>query len=101
MFEVGFTELLLIFALALIVLGPHRLPELASKIGRWVGRARAMARQLREQLDQEVSFEDAAPRPRRATPETSASTPTPGRQDVDAPNDPPPDVQTPHERPGP
>lgn len=55
MFEVGFTELILICGLALIVLGPERLPRLAQQIGRWVGRARAMARQLREQLDQEVN----------------------------------------------
>jgi len=54
MFEVGFTELLLIFALSLIVLGPERLPKLAQQVGRWVGRARAMARQFRDQLDEEA-----------------------------------------------
>ena len=54
MFEVGFTELLLIFALALVVLGPEKLPKLAQQVGRWVGRARAMARQFREQLEEEA-----------------------------------------------
>jgi Tat protein translocase TatB subunit len=54
MFEVGFSELLLIFALSLVVLGPERLPKLAQQVGRWVGRARAMARQFREQLDEEA-----------------------------------------------
>lgn len=54
MFEVGFTELLLIFGIALIVLGPQRLPKLAQQVGRWVGRARAMARQFREQLEEEA-----------------------------------------------
>jgi len=54
MFEVGFTELLLIFALSLVVLGPEKLPKLAQQVGRWVGRARAMARQFREQLDEEA-----------------------------------------------
>src|SRR5262245_61164855 len=54
MFEVGFTELLLIFAIALIVLGPQRLPKLAQQVGRWVGRARAMARQFRDQLEEEA-----------------------------------------------
>jgi sec-independent protein translocase protein TatB len=57
-FEVGFTELLLIFALALIVLGPERLPRLASQVGRWIGRARAMARQFREQLEDEARLDD-------------------------------------------
>jgi sec-independent protein translocase protein TatB len=54
MFEVGFSELLLIFALALVVLGPERLPKLAQQVGRWVGRARAMARQFKDQLDEEA-----------------------------------------------
>lgn len=59
MFDIGFSELLLIFILALIVLGPERLPRVARQIGSWVGRARGMARQLQEQLQGEV---DAAPR---------------------------------------
>jgi len=54
MFEVGFSELLLIFAIALVVLGPQKLPKLAQQVGRWVGRARAMARQFREQLEEEA-----------------------------------------------
>jgi Tat protein translocase TatB subunit len=54
MFEVGFTELLVISALALLVLGPQKLPKLAQQIGRWMGRARAMARQFRDQLEEEA-----------------------------------------------
>ena len=54
MFEVGFSELLVIFALALVVLGPEKLPKLAQQVGRWVGRARAMARQFRDQLEEEA-----------------------------------------------
>ena len=55
MFEVGFSELLLIFAIALVVLGPQKLPKLAQTVGRWIGRARAMARQFREQLEEEAA----------------------------------------------
>ena len=58
MFEVGFTEIILILGLALLVLGPEKLPGLAEKVGRWTGRARAMARQLRTQLEQEVTMEE-------------------------------------------
>jgi len=71
-FEVGFTELLLIFALALVVLGPERLPKVASQVGRWVGRARAMARQFREQLEEEANLEESRTPP-PATPPPSAS----------------------------
>jgi sec-independent protein translocase protein TatB len=58
MFEVGFSELLVIFVLALIVLGPEKLPRVASQVGRWIGRARAMARQFREQLEEEINLEE-------------------------------------------
>jgi Tat protein translocase TatB subunit len=66
MFEVGFTEILLIFAIALLVLGPARLPKLAADVGRWAGRARSMARQLRTQLEQEVHFDPLADAPKSA-----------------------------------
>lgn len=54
MFDIGFSELLLIFALTLVVLGPDKLPQVARNIGRWAGRARAMARQFRDQLEAET-----------------------------------------------
>ena len=56
MFEGRFSELLIIFVLALIVLGPEKLPRVVAQLGRWVGRARAMARQFREQLEEEVTL---------------------------------------------
>lgn len=59
MFDVGFSEILVIFVLALIVLGPEKLPRVASQLGRWIGRARGMARQFREQLEEEVQLEEA------------------------------------------
>jgi len=82
MFEVGFTELLLIFALALVVLGPRRLPELATKVGRWVGKARAMARQLREQLDQEVTLEENETTRRRQPAAATAAAAAPDSSDL-------------------
>jgi sec-independent protein translocase protein TatB len=77
MFEVGFTEIVLILGLALLVLGPEKLPGLAAKVGRWTGRARSMARQLRTQLEQEVTLEEITKsRPMQASPDP-ASTPEP------------------------
>jgi Tat protein translocase TatB subunit len=76
MFEVGFTEIILIFGIALLVLGPARLPKLAADIGRWAGRARAMARQLRTQLEQETQFDPLAdPKPAAQTASNTIHTP--------------------------
>ncbi len=58
MFEVGFSELLLICVIALLVLGPQKLPKLAQQVGRWMGRARTMARQFRDQLEEESFLEE-------------------------------------------
>ena len=58
MLDVGFSEILLTSAIALIVLGPEKLPKVARQVGNWVGRARAMARQLTEQLEREVSADE-------------------------------------------
>jgi sec-independent protein translocase protein TatB len=55
MFDIGFSEIVVIFGLALVVLGPDKLPRIAQTVGRWAGRARAMARQFRDQLEQEAN----------------------------------------------
>jgi sec-independent protein translocase protein TatB len=81
MFEVGFSELLLIMALALLVLGPQKLPKVVAEVGRWMGRARAMARQFREQLEVEAA-ESQRPPPPAPTP---APTPTPTPTSTDDP----------------
>ena len=75
MFEVGFGELLVICVLALVVLGPERLPKVARQVGRWVGRARSMARQFREQLEEEVDLEEKS-KPYTPPPQSSASSAT-------------------------
>ena len=74
MVEVGFSELLLIMVLALLVLGPQKLPKVVAEVGRWMGRARAMARQFREQLEVEAA-EPQRPPP-HAPPPPPAPTPT-------------------------
>jgi sec-independent protein translocase protein TatB len=51
-------EFLLIVVLALVVLGPKRLPEIANKIGGWVGQARRMTRIMKRQLEEELNVDD-------------------------------------------
>jgi sec-independent protein translocase protein TatB len=79
MFEVGFSEIVLIFGIALLVLGPQRLPKLAADLGRWAGRARSMARQLRSQLEQEVNID-----PLQDETSPAAASPTQPQQSTEA-----------------
>ena len=51
MFDVGYSELLLIAIVTLLVVGPKELPNLLRTIGKWTGKARAMARHFRSGFD--------------------------------------------------
>ncbi|MCO6442310.1 MAG: twin-arginine translocase subunit TatB [Nitrococcus mobilis] len=57
MFDVGFWELFVIGVIALVVLGPERLPGLARTAGLWVGRARAAFYSVREEVEREINAE--------------------------------------------
>lgn len=57
MFDVGFWELTLVAVIAMIVVGPERLPVVARTVGRWVGRARGYANGLTRELEREVDVE--------------------------------------------
>ena len=52
MFDLGWTELLLIGIVALIVVGPKDLPMLFRKVGQFVGKAKGMAREFSRAMDQ-------------------------------------------------
>ncbi len=54
MFDVGFWEILLILVLALVVIGPERLPGAARKAGFWVGKARRYIEGVRSEVEQEL-----------------------------------------------
>jgi len=55
-FDVGFSELILLFVIGLLVLGPEKLPQVANKLGGWVGQARRMTRMLKRQIEEELEF---------------------------------------------
>jgi sec-independent protein translocase protein TatB len=57
MFGTGF-ELLLILIVALLVVGPERLPKVARQVGLWVGRARTMVQSLRAQFEEEIELDE-------------------------------------------
>ena len=58
MFDFGFWELLFIAVIALVVLGPERLPVVARSVGRWTGQARAYVRSLSAELDREMRLRE-------------------------------------------
>lgn len=51
MFDIGYSELLVIAVVALVVIGPKDLPNVMRKVGAWVGKARGMARHFRSGID--------------------------------------------------
>jgi sec-independent protein translocase protein TatB len=58
MFDIGFIELVLIGVVGLVVIGPERLPGVASKLGRWVGRARHFIGTVKRDIDREIRQEE-------------------------------------------
>lgn len=53
---IGFSELIILFVIGLIVLGPERLPRVANQLGGWIGQARRMTRIMKRQLEDELDF---------------------------------------------
>lgn len=78
MFDVGFSELVLLFIIGLLILGPERLPRVAAQLGRWVARARRTATQLRMQFEREMAMQEIMKRKPSEPPKgTKSSEPPP------------------------
>jgi sec-independent protein translocase protein TatB len=56
MFDISFGELALCFIVALVVLGPEKLPKVARTVGRWAGQARGYMRNLSSELERETEI---------------------------------------------
>ena len=55
---IGFFELVILFMIGLVVLGPQRLPKVANQLGTWIGQARRMTRVMKRQLEDELELGD-------------------------------------------
>ncbi len=58
MFDFGFWELVVVLVVALLVVGPERLPQVARTAGLWIGRLRRMADGMREEIRRELEAEE-------------------------------------------
>jgi sec-independent protein translocase protein TatB len=58
MFDIGFWELAIIGVVALLVVGPERLPGLARTAGMWVGRARRFVSGVKADIDREIAADE-------------------------------------------
>ena len=58
MFDIGFLELAIIGLVALIVIGPDRLPGVARTAGKWVGRTRHFITQVKQDIDREIQQDE-------------------------------------------
>jgi sec-independent protein translocase protein TatB len=57
MFDIGFTELMVIFVVTLLVVGPERLPAVARKIGLYIGKMRRSFQSIKDEVEQELEIE--------------------------------------------
>lgn len=58
MFDIGFWELLLIGVVALLVVGPERLPKFVRITGLWLGRAQGAVRAVKDDISRELRAEE-------------------------------------------
>ena len=58
MFDIGFWEMAFIGVIALVVVGPERLPGVARSLGLWVGKARRMINEVKSDIKKEMDAED-------------------------------------------
>ena len=58
MFDIGFWEVIFILVVALLVVGPERLPRVARTAGLWLGRIRGFVGSVKADIDRELAAEE-------------------------------------------
>lgn len=103
MFDIGFVELIVISVVALVVLGPERLPGAARTLGSFVSKARQGWNSVRGEFERQMALDDAQRQvrevrdavesdPAAGGPSTSSTGP-----DTPAPGNAPPANHPPHD----
>ena len=58
MFDFGFSEMMIVGVVAIVVLGPERLPLVARKTGEWIGKAQRFVAQVKSDIDRETELSE-------------------------------------------
>lgn len=58
MFDIGFTEMVIIAVVALIVLGPERLPRVAKQAGQWMGKLRKYVDDVKSDINRQMELDE-------------------------------------------
>lgn len=75
MFDVGFWELVLCAVVALIVLGPERMPVVVRSVAQWLGAARSMLNAVKAEFEQELALDKLKQELMPQTPPTEQTPP--------------------------
>ena len=58
MFDIGFSEIIFIMVIVLLVVGPERLPRIARTAGLWVGKMRGFVSSVKADIDRELATDE-------------------------------------------
>jgi sec-independent protein translocase protein TatB len=58
MFDIGFSEMLIVAVVALVVLGPDRLPRVARQAGQWMGKLQRYVRDVKSDISRQMELEE-------------------------------------------
>lgn len=58
MFDIGFSELIVCAIVALVVIGPERMPEAVRTVGLWIGRFKRSLRETRSEIERQIGVDD-------------------------------------------
>lgn len=58
MFDIGFTEMMIIGVVALVVIGPERLPKVAKQVGEWIGKLRRYVDDVKGDINRQMELDE-------------------------------------------
>lgn len=83
MFDIGFSELIVIAIVALVVIGPERLPKVARTLGHLLGRAQRYVNDVKSDINREIQLDELKKLQSQVT-ESARSLESSVRQEFDA-----------------